>query len=84
MQEIEEMDTEEIVNGKPLKCIKCNSVFIVTNFSKFYVSALMFLPVLLQNYIFDICGNYSIVIYLLWVCLILSISPLLLKVKVFK
>ncbi len=69
------------INNKPNKCESCSNIFVITNMSRFLVISLMFLPILFQNYIFDICGNYSIIIYLLWVIFVFIISPLLLKVE---
>lgn len=62
-------------------CTECKNIYKITTISRVYTILLMVLPVLLQNYLFDIFNNYSIIIYLLWVICIFIISPILLKIK---
>lgn len=51
-------------------------IFIV---SRLAIATSMALPLLFQKYGFRLFGGYFLLIYLLWICLVLSLSPFLLR-----
>ena len=62
---------------KPIECDNCKSKYHIRFISKLLISLSIALPILFQNYLSSLFKSYSILIYLLWVLLVILISPFL-------
>ncbi|WP_252254304.1 TIGR04104 family putative zinc finger protein [Clostridium sp. ZBS12] len=58
---------------KNIKCEECSTEYKLTRYSNLLINILVTAPVLATNLI----GSKILILYVLWLCIIISITPLL-------
>ncbi len=62
-----------------IKCEVCNQVCKITNISRLVIAIIDVLPILTFNFFINHLGNWSIIIYLVYIAFIILISPFIVK-----
>ena len=65
---------------KKIECKNCNTVLKISNISRLIIAMLVPLPLLIQTYLFELKINV-LVLYIIYLLLIISVSPLIVRYK---
>lgn len=63
----------------PIVCESCGTKHYADFSSKLIVAFSLYIPVLIYKYIYSILGNYSIIIYIIWIIFMICITPFITK-----
>lgn len=59
----------------PIVCDSCGTKHYANFTSKLIVAFSLYVPVLVNNYVYSIFKNYSIIIYIIWIVIMICITP---------
>ncbi|MBN1038389.1 hypothetical protein DVW08_07120 [Clostridium botulinum] len=62
---------------KNIKCEECSTEYKLTWYSNLLINALNLAPILVANKLILLIGAKILILYVLWLCIIISITPLL-------
>jgi len=63
----------------PIICDKCNTKHYADFSTKLIVAFSLYIPVLINKYVYNIFGYYSIIIYIIWIVAMICITPFIAK-----
>lgn len=67
---------KSILGGyKPIECDNCKTKHYIRFSNRIIIAVLIPLPLLFQKILFSLFNSYSILIYLIWVLLVICLSP---------